>query len=227
MSDEQKDAAAQLYNEAKTTDSPSEESTAEQAEGGEESQQQEGAQGDQGESQEKPEAEGEQSSDEEKKGEETKEAGAPENYELILPKKTQLQSEDIDRIAAYARERGLSNEQAQEIVKIEHDAIEKFVTVEADRLRDLSQKEWVNQTKNDKEIGGEAYGKNIEMAKRVVTKFADEKLINELDVTGFGNHPELVRMLVRIGKQMAEDSLVVSKAQQGPKKSMEELFYGA
>lgn len=87
MSDEQKDAAAQLYNEAKTTDSASEESTAEQAEGGEESQQQEGAQGDQGESQEKPEAEGEQSSDEEKKGEETKEAGAPENYELTLPKK--------------------------------------------------------------------------------------------------------------------------------------------
>ena len=68
MSDEQKDAAAQLYNEAKTTDSASEERTAEQAEGGEEPQQQEGAQGDQGKRQEQPEGEGAQSSDEEKKG---------------------------------------------------------------------------------------------------------------------------------------------------------------
>ena len=150
----------------------------------------------------------------------------PEKYELKVPEKSQLQESDLERIAKYAKERGLSNDQAQEIVKVEHEAIGNFVKSETDRLNQLSQKDWVEAAKNDKEIGGEDYSKNVELAKRVVEKFADEKLIDELEVTGFGNHPELVRLFVRVGKHMAEDTLVRPGVTAGGKKSMEEVFYG-
>lgn len=221
MSDEQKEAAAQLYNEAdvkKDGVTPNEETQSKEtaAKPDQEKPDDKKTEG------EKPQPEGEKKADEKKT-----ETVVPEKYDLKLPEKSHLQASDVDKIAVYAKERGLSNEQAQEILNRENEAVGKFIESERSRIEELTQKEWVSQIKADKEIGGDGFAKNIEMAKRVVTKFADQKLIDELEATGFGNHPELVRMLVRVGKQMSEDSLVLPGARPAKKEvSMEELFYG-
>lgn len=230
MSEEIKDAAAQLYNEApKSTDeTPADEQVDQNKEEQQQTEDKPKATEQETEkpAEEKPKDEDDGKPDEEKKGDEDSKAAAPEKYELIIPKDSKLENADIERIASYARERGLSNEQAQEIVKVETEAVERFVAKDVDRLKDLSEGEWVETVKNDKEIGGDDYGKNVEMAKRVVSKFADEAFVEELQVTGFDNHPGLTKMLVRIGKQMSEDSLKLPTMQAGPSKSIEELFYG-
>lgn len=221
MSDEQKEAAAQLYNEAdvkKDGVTPNEETQSKEtaAKPDQEKPDDKKTEG------EKPQPEGEKKADEKKT-----ETVVPEKYDLKLPEKSHLQASDVDKIAVYAKERGLSNEQAQEILNRENEAVGKFIESERSRIEELTQKEWVSQIKADKEIGGDGFAKNIEMAKRAVTKFADQKLIDELEATGFGNHPELVRMLVRVGKQMSEDSLVLPGARPAKKEvPMEELFYG-
>jgi predicted XRE-type DNA-binding protein len=221
MADEEKELASQLYNDdtaqekTEDVDAQTQEKTDEIKATDKEPEKKEGDES------EKADAEKEKVDEANKD-----QVKAPEKYELKLPEKSQLQESDIERIAQYAKERGLSNDQAQEIVKVEHEAISNFIKSETDRLNQLSQKDWVEAAKKDKEIGGDDYSKNVELAKRVVEKFADEKLIDELEVTGFGNHPELVRLFVRVGKHMAEDTLVRPGVTAGGKKSMEEIFYG-
>jgi len=60
-----------------------------------------------------------------------------------------------------------------------------------------------------------------------VNKFGSPNLIKTLDETGFGDHPELIRLLSKIGKTMKEDDFVLPGVQQGgEKKDMAALLYG-
>ncbi len=44
--------------------------------------------------------------------------------------------------------------------------------------------------------------------------------------TSYGNNPELMRFLVRIGKAMSDDQLLLAKGKGPEKKSAAEVFYG-
>lgn len=149
----------------------------------------------------------------------------PEKYDLKLPDGTTLDQSAIERVASYAKEKGLSQEMAQAVLEREHLAVDSYAKA-LDSQFTAVKEEWKQSGFKDKEIGGEAYKENAELAKRVVTKFASEEFAKILDESGYGNHPELIRTFLRIGKAMAEDKLVMPGAQAGGKKSAEELFYG-
>lgn len=57
-----------------------------------------------------------------------------------------------------------------------------------------------------KELGA-AYPQTVDLAKKVVLKFADENAWNTLD-GGLGNNPAMVKMLSNIGKLLSEHQLV-------------------
>jgi hypothetical protein len=158
----------------------------------------------------------------------TKETPAiPEKYELKLPENSILKAEQLEKIASFAKERGFSQEHAQALVEREHSVLSEFVQAQTQKMEQIPQ-QWYEASKADKEFGGneEAFQRNAELAKRVVHKFGGEEFMKELDRTGFGNHPELLRVFYRIGKSMAEDQLVMPNAQTGGDKSVTELFYG-
>jgi hypothetical protein len=167
----------------------------------------------------------------EKKPDETKPEVKPaepkkeEKFELKLPEGSLLEPKTVEEIAAFARERGFSQEQAQAVLEREGKAVSKFVEAQKATLTEQTAL-WLEDAKKDKELGGEAFEKNSELAKRVVHRFGSESLRKALDETGLGNHPELVRFCVRLGKAMKEDQLIVPGPQPGPKRSAEELFYG-
>lgn len=77
---------------------------------------------------------------------------------------------------------------------------------EADALAQ-AQSEWLTAAKADKEIGGAAFEANSLLAKKAMVRFGGESLQKWLQETGLGNHLELVRAFVRIGKAMSEDSI--------------------
>lgn len=133
----------------------------------------------------------------------------PEKYDLKPPEGALLDSADIERTAAYAKERGLSNEEAQALLERDN----TIIVAQMEKQKELLKKTtdgWMAQLKADKEIGGAAFNESAELAKRIVAKYASPELKEALDSTGIGNHPELVRMLVKIGKSMANDKLVPS-----------------
>ena len=70
------------------------------------------------------------------------------------------------------------------------------------------------------------FNESIELSKRVIDKFGSQELKQQLDATGFGNHPELVRIFSKIGKAMGDDKLVIVNRQDQPKKTLAEKMYG-
>lgn len=154
---------------------------------------------------------------------------APEKYDLKLPENSLLSEGDLVKIAAVAKERGLTNEAAQKLVEERNQVISEYKTTQETQVGEM-QKSWLSTAQNDKEYGGADYGKNAELAKRVLAKYGTPEfnaVLSDPKKGLFGNHPELVRVFVRIGKSMSEDQLILSKAQGGSDgKSFADKFYG-
>lgn len=179
---------------------------------------------------EAPKAEGEKAAEAKPETKETKPADGekkalPEKYELKLPKDSALSPEHIEKLSAYAKEQGLSNEQAQGLLERESQAVSEYASSQLAKMKE-AQESWVETAKGDKEIGGEAFKQNAELAKRVVERYATEDFRKELNKTGLGNHPELLRVFTRIGKAMSEDQLVIPGVQTAGKKSIASVLYG-
>lgn len=81
-----------------------------------------------------------------------------------------------------------------------------------------------NDVRADKEIGGDKLTANIGMAQKALDQFGTPELRTYLEQTGLGNHPDLVRCFMKIGKSMGEDSMVM--AGNGGQRSAAEVLYG-
>lgn len=138
----------------------------------------------------------------------------PEKYDLKLAEGSKLDAKAVDDIAAFAKSNGLSQDAAKALLERENQNREAYVEAQKQQLEE-AQKQWVESIKADKEIGGDKLKESVEGGRRALEKFGSESLIKELDETGLGNHPELVRFLARIGKAMREDKVVLSQAPTG------------
>jgi hypothetical protein len=174
------------------------------------------------------EVEGGEEAGEESEGEEGKEGEegdkgdgeedeyvVPEKYDLTIAKDSLLDQTDIDRISADAKEKGLSNEDAQLVADMEAEAIDRYHG-KLDKQVENLQAGWLKDAEADKEIGGEAFKENAELSKR---------LMDLLDESKYGNHPEVVRIFSKIGKLMSDDEAIFPKAHEKGEKTMEETFY--
>lgn len=144
---------------------------------------------------------------------------------LKLKEGALLDQTDVDRISAFAKEKGLTTEQAQDVLDREEQGAAAYHTKQLKEVDD-ARASWIKAAGADKEFGGDGFKQNAELAKRVVDKFGSEAFKKALNDTGFGNHPEVIRTFVRIGKMMADDQFVQPKSQSGTgKKPIEEVFY--
>jgi hypothetical protein len=149
----------------------------------------------------------------------------PEKYELKLAEGSLLDKSRVSEIEAYAKDNKLTNQQAQDLLNKEHEVVSKFHNQQLSQL-EVMKEQWKQAVISDKELGGENFNRNIEYAHRALNQYGSQQLKDQLDKTGLGNHPDLVRMLANIGKAMAEDRLIKPGAMPANKKPLEEVFYG-
>lgn len=135
--------------------------------------------------------------------------------DLKLPEGSLLSPQAVEAILALAKEKNLSKEQAQVVLDRESNAVKSYVEGEKAKLTQM-QDQWYEQTKADKELGGEAYDANVELGHRVFKKFVPAPLEQILKDSGMHEHPEVVRFFVRLGKAMAPDQLVMPNAAGDP-----------
>lgn len=147
------------------------------------------------------------------------------DFELEFSQESRLSEADKKRIASYTKEQGLSKDAAQKLIETQESAkAEYFNDLQTEHKQMVSK--WADQVKTDKEIGGDNYNKNVELARRVIGRFASKELLESLDSTGFGNNPEVVRVFARIGRHMASDELIQSRSTSSGPRTMEDVFYG-
>jgi hypothetical protein len=149
----------------------------------------------------------------------------PDKFVLKAPEESGLDATQVEEIAAYAKAQGFSQTQAQALVDREARLRQTWQDGQA-ALLEQKQAEWLASAKADKEFGGEGFAKNSELAKRVVHRFGSEALKQALEESGLGNHPELVRLLVRIGSAMGEDTLVTGAPSGKGPTAPEDVLYG-
>ena len=66
--------------------------------------------------------------------------------------------------------------------------------------------DWLDESKADKEFGGDAFDENAAIAKAGLNAFGSQEFKDLLDNTGLGNHPEVIRFMVKVGSLVQEDS---------------------
>lgn len=154
---------------------------------------------------------------------EQKQEGAPEKYEFTAGEGVELDTEALKDFEPVARDLNLTNEQAQKLV----DAYPKILAGVQQRQAAAWQaqtEQWAADVKADKEIGGDKLTANLSAAQRALDLFGGPVLKEYLNTTGLGNHPELVKAFVKIGKAMSEDGMV-DGSNQG-QRSAAEVLYG-
>lgn len=134
------------------------------------------------------------------------EQGAPEKYEFQAPEGVVVDDTTVQAFSEVAKELNLPQEAAQKI-------LDKVAPVMAQRqaevLANLSTS-WIEGVRTDKEIGGEKLQENLAVAKKAIDTFGSPELRALLNESRLGNHPEVIRFMVRAGKAISEDSKVVT-----------------
>lgn len=148
---------------------------------------------------------------------EKKPEAVPEKYDLKLPKDSPLSADEVQKTADLAKALGLSQDKAQALLEARNQEHSNIIEGQREFMRQQTQA-WGEAVTKDPEIAGKdgaEYQANIAYAKQVIGKFASPNMIKALNETGLGNHPELVRMMVRVGKAMRESSFHTGAATKG------------
>lgn len=81
--------------------------------------------------------------------------------------------------------------------------------------------------RSDPEYGGAAFEKTISSAQEAARALGGDALLAELDSTGLGNSPVLIKTLARLAKAgLVAPEFVAGGNAQGGEKSLASLFYG-
>lgn len=155
---------------------------------------------------EKPAAqEGAEKPPEEKPAEEQKAAEKPEDFHVDVPEGVEVDTRLMDSFTAAAKDLGLQSAQAQKLVDA-YAAAQAANAEAAEAQWQQQQAEWQQQLKADKDVGGQAFERNIQMANQALSRFGGAELVQLLQSTGLSNHPGFVKFAVSVGKAMADDT---------------------
>lgn len=135
-----------------------------------------------------------------KQGDEPK---APEAYEFKMPDGIELDKSAADEFSAIAKEFKLTQDQAQKVAEVGAKMVQR-----QQEAHQANVQSWIEAVKNDKEIGGEKLNENLAIARKTIESFGTPELKDILNMTGLGNHPEIVKMAYKIGKAISEDGFV-------------------
>lgn len=139
----------------------------------------------------------------------------PEKYDLKPPAGSLVAAPHLEKIAAFARERGFSQEQAQALVEHESASLKTYIDGQVSAFRKTAMEDWPKVAESHPDLGGGdpvKFKESVALANRALERFAPPELVGVLRESGYGNHPDLVRAWRNVGKAMAEDKFIAAPA---------------
>lgn len=127
----------------------------------------------------------------------------PESYEFQMPEGVEIDQDAVQEFSGLAKELKLDQANAQKVA----DIAVKMMAKQTEQHQNLVTS-WTEQTKADKEFGGDRLNENLAVAKKALDAFGTPELRDVLNMTGLGNHPEVIRAFYRAGKAISEDRFI-------------------
>ena len=134
-------------------------------------------------------------------------AAVPDSYEFTMPEGVALDKTAADEFTAIAKELKLNQADAQKVADVGAKMAQRQVEAHAKLVES-----WTESVKTDKEIGGDKLTENLGIARKALDQFGTPELRDVLNMTGFGNHPAVIRAFYKIGKALSEDGFVKGSA---------------
>jgi hypothetical protein len=161
--------------------------------------------------------------------------GVPDQYTFEAPEGLEITPEDqagLDQFSEAAREMGLTQAQYQALVEYDLNRSQSAdeMAVDAWNTRVSG---WKQSVLSDKEIGGDALPETKKLAQAALKQFGDSELtkllkspsVDNPDGLALNNHPAVLRMLSRIGKVLADPTLLEGDDKAEPQLRPEDRMY--
>lgn len=158
------------------------------------------------------------------KNDETRE-GAPAEFEDFTFKDgVEIDDGMLGQYKDLAKDLDLSQSNAQKLVDLYANKMDEFVQAQTQAFADLKE-EWANAARTDEEIGGEKFNDNVHLAKSAIDVLGTPELREALNVTGVGDHPEIIRFFAKVGKAISEDKVLFGNLAKGAQRTPEEILF--
>ena len=130
---------------------------------------------------------------------------APEKYtDFTLPEGVTLDAKVIEAFSKTAKTLGLSQGNAQLVIS----EIAPVFKARGESAIAQVRADMLAASKADKDIGGGKFDTSVGLAKLAMEAHFSKEFNAFLNLTGLGNHPEMIRGLAKIGKPLAPDGWV-------------------
>jgi hypothetical protein len=144
--------------------------------------------------------------DKEPKQSEDAPKGAPAEYEnFALPDGRTLDPVMDTDLKTLAKELDLTQAGAQKLAELGAKAATKWSTDLQSHI-DATSDAWEQAAKADKDIGGDKLPANLGLAKSALDRFGTPELRELLNTSRLGNHPDMIRLLAKVGQATSDDS---------------------
>jgi len=129
----------------------------------------------------------------------------PDTYaDFAMPEGMQLDETALAEATPLFKDLGLTQEQGQKVIDLYAKQVQAGSQTQTDNFNQLMN-DWRTQAKSDGDIGGDKFDENVKIAQSAVAKYGTPELKQLLEYHGVGNHVEVIRFMVRIGRTLNED----------------------
>jgi hypothetical protein len=127
-------------------------------------------------------------------------------YEFTAPEGVTLDQAQVEKFTVLAKELKLPADKAQTLVDLVTE-----VEVQRREQHETLKTKWADEIKADKVLGGDKLDETLATAKKVYSLLPEKEATEFkalMDLSGFGNHPSMVRLLHAVGTALSEDKFV-------------------
>lgn len=119
---------------------------------------------------------------------------------------------------------GLGRDAVGELVKLQADAM-KGVSEAGNKLYSDMRDGWKKEITADAEFGGEKLAANLGSISKLVDEFGGPELRSQMDLTGAGDNPHMIRFLTKVAKAVQERPFVPPGGQADIPKDVAALLF--
>ena len=158
-------------------------------------------------------------------GQQEAEKPAPEDYRLEADEDFPVPEDNLRSFEAVCKAQKLSKAQAEALLSWHRDFAADVSKAQAQQ-ESATLHEWQTQIMNDPEIGGANWKATVADSRRALARFdPDGALRRVLKESHADYHPDVVRAIARIGREMREDKFVTSKGGGHDAKALEDRMW--
>lgn len=129
----------------------------------------------------------------------------PDTYaDFAMPEGMELDATALAEAAPMFKELGLTQDQSQKVIDLYAKQVQAGSQKQVDDFNQLMS-DWRTQAESDSEVGGDKFNENVKIAQSAINKYGTPELKQLLEEQGVGNHPEVIRFMVRVGQTLTED----------------------